>query len=181
MHPLRRLKAPFRSPAFDLARLNAELQGQLTVGLAVVARHETQSTACTRDHEPVRHSAPVIVASMDKHYTARLFLPAGAGLLTAFAPETWPLITGSLLFTALVIVVTLLASSDERTPFERIVVLLCILRRMDPRPYLRLSRRARRKRADPESAPSLVPASPAAGRTSRRPWAGGTLDGRRRK
>ncbi len=146
MHPLRRLKAPFRSPAFDLARLNAELQGQPTVGLAVVARHETQSTACTRNHEPVHHSTPVIVASMHKHHTARPFLPAGAGLLTAFAPHAWPLITGSLQLTALAIVVTLLASGDERTPFERMVALLCIVRRIDPRPYLRLSEPARRKR-----------------------------------
>ena len=76
MHPLRRLQAPFGSPAFDLARLNAELPRQLTVGHAVVARHESQSTACTRDHEPVRHGTPVIVASMHKHHAARLFLTA---------------------------------------------------------------------------------------------------------
>jgi hypothetical protein len=82
---------------------------------------------------------------MHKHHAARLFLTAGAGLLTIFAPHAWPLITGGLLFTATAIVITLLVSSDERTPFERIVVLLCILRRIDPRPYLCLSEPARRK------------------------------------
>lgn len=175
VHPFRRLQAPVRSPAFDLARLNAELLRRLTVGLAVVARHKSQSTACTRDHEPVRHGTPVIVASMHKHRAVRLFLTVGAGLLTTCASPAWPLVIGSLLLTALTIVIALLVGSDERTPFERIVVLLCVLRRIDPRSYLALPEPARRKGADPGSAPRRVPASPAAGRASRRPRAGGTL------
>lgn len=97
---------------------------------------------------------------MHKHHAARLFLTAGAGLLTVFAPHAWPLITGGLLLTATAIVITLLVSSDERTPFERMAVLSCIPRRIDPRPYLRLPEPARRKGPDPGSAPGQVPARP---------------------
>jgi hypothetical protein len=73
---------------------------------------------------------------MGKHHTARLLLTAGAGLLTACTPHAWPLIVGSILLTALMLILSLLISRDRRTPFERIVVLLCILRRIDPHPYL---------------------------------------------
>ena len=85
---------------------------------------------------------------MGKHHTARLLLTAAAGLLTACTPRAWPLITGIVLLAALALM-TLLASTDQRTPFERIVVLLCILRRTDPRPYLRPPEPARHKDATP--------------------------------
>lgn len=78
--------------------------------------------------------------------------------MTTCALRVWPLITGSLLLAALGIVMALLISSDKRTPFERIVVLLCVLRRIDPDPYLRLPGPARRKRAALRSPPSRPPA-----------------------
>lgn len=85
---------------------------------------------------------------MGKHHTARLLLTAAAGLLTACNSHAWPLITGIALLATLALMM-LLASTDQRTPFERIVVLLCILRRIDPRPYLRLPESARQKDATP--------------------------------
>ena len=85
---------------------------------------------------------------MGKHHATPLLLTAAAGLLTACTPGAWPLITGTVLLAALMLI-TLFASTDQRTPFERIVVLLCILRRIDPRPYLRLPEPARQKDAIP--------------------------------
>ena len=75
---------------------------------------------------------------MDKQHTARLFLTAGATLLTACTAHGWPLVVGGLLLMILAIVLVLLVSRDARTPLERIAVLMCILRRIDPSPYLRL-------------------------------------------
>jgi hypothetical protein len=182
MYPFRRLQAPFGAPALDLPRLNAEPLRQLTVGLAVVTRHESRLTACTRDHEVVRHGTPVIVVSMDKHHTARLFLTAGAGLLTACTPHAWPLITGSVLLAVLVLVITLLVSRDKRTPFERIVVLLCILRRIDPRLYLRPPESARRKAAtDPRFTPAGHEHRPRRERQAENSALAGRLAGRRQK
>lgn len=95
---------------------------------------------------------------MGKHHAARLFLTAGAGLLTACASHAWPLVA-VILTPAFLAIVIALVSTDERTPFERMVVLLCILRRIDPRPYLRLPESARRKNTDralpPDRAPRL--------------------------
>ena len=68
-----------------------------------------------------------------------LLLTAAAGLLTACAPRAWPLITGILLLLAALAIIM--------TPFERIVILLCILRRTDPCPYLRLPESARQNNA----------------------------------
>jgi len=73
----------------------------------------------------------------------RLLRTASAGLLTACAPRAWPLITRILLLAALAIIMT---------PFERIVILLCILRQTDPTdpcPYLRLPESARQNNAAP--------------------------------
>lgn len=104
---------------------------------------------------------------MGKHHTARLLLTAAAGLLTACNSHAWPLITGIALLATLALM-TLLASTDQRTPFERIVVLLCILRRIDPRPYLN---RQDRKMQPPGTVPGQVPARPLPGGASRGPGA----------
>ncbi len=92
-----------------------------------------------------------------KHHTAPLLLTAAAGLLTACTPRAWPLITGTVLLAGLLLI-TLLASTDQRTPFERIVVLLCILHRIDPRPYLSLPEPARQKGATPGTVLGQIPA-----------------------
>jgi hypothetical protein len=137
MNPFRWLQASLGPPPLDLAGLDPKLSGKLAVGLTVVTRHDAQSTACTRDHARPCRSMPVIVGSMSIHRAARLSLAAGAGLLAAYIPDGSPMIAGAVLLTVSVLAVTLLlALSAGRADFERLVVLLCILRRIDPRPYI---------------------------------------------
>lgn len=67
-----------------------------------------------------------------------VLVAAGSTLLTASASRACQVVAGGLVLIASALFITSLACSDERTPFERIVVLLCILLRMDSRPYIGL-------------------------------------------
>ena len=116
---------------------------------------------------------------MGKHHTARLLLTAAAGLLTACNSHAWPLITGIALLATLALMM-LLASTDQRTPFECIVVLLCILRRIDPRLYLRLPESARQKDATPGHRARPGTSTAAARRSKPRTRRGEKLADRRR-
>lgn len=89
---------------------------------------------------------------------------AGSALLTACASGVCPVVVGGLVLMVSVLFITSLACSDERTLFERIVVLLCILFRMDSRPYIGPPKMTEGHQVNPVRAATRHTALPIAGK-----------------